>query len=119
MKYIIISVLFFTTACSGSNTPPELEGSYTNSFEHEFGRNEDTLIVKKINDKNIYQIFRHTGLVKKLDSKEFPKEVRIETWTLEYNTEKQILTELKQGKILIWEEKNHLLRMGNRAYKKL
>lgn len=120
MKYLIICFILLANACNSSKNDTALEGIYTASYEHEFGRNTDTLILKKANDVNgVYQITRHTGLIKKLDGKEFPKEVLIKNWILVYNADKQILTEQKEGKILVWNSNRLTLQLGDRSYKKI
>ncbi|MBC7588760.1 MAG: hypothetical protein H7178_10440 [Chitinophagaceae bacterium] len=120
MKYLIIWLLFFVAACSGSNNNTVLDGVYTASFEHEFAKTDDTLILKKANDGNgVYQIIRHSGVIKKLDGKIFPKEILTDTWTLDYNTDKQILTELKGGKTFIWDSNRLTLQFGETTYKKI
>jgi len=120
MKYLIIGLLLFATACTSPKNDAALNGIYTASYEHEFGKTDDTLILKKANNGNgVYQITRHTGLIKKLDGKEFPKEFLIETWTLEYNADKQTLTELREGKMLVWDSNRLTLQLGNRSYKKI
>ena len=120
MKYLIICLLFFEAACSGSNNNTVLDGVYTASFEHEFAKTDDTLILKKANDGNgVYQITRHSGVIKKLDGKIFPKEILTDTWTLDYNTDKQILTELKGGKTFIWDSNRLTLQFGETTYKKI
>jgi hypothetical protein len=120
MKYFMICFLFFVAACSSSNNNSALDGVYTASFEHEFAKTEDTLILKKANDGNgVYQITRHSGVIKKLDGKVFPKEILTDTWTLEYNADKQTLTELKEGKILVWDSNRLTLQFGATAYKKI
>ena len=120
MKYFILSFLLLAGACNNKKTDTALEGIYTASYEHEFGRNEDTLILKKANTgSEVYQITRHTGLIKKLDGKEFPKEVLSETWNLDYDDGKQIFTELREGKILVWDSNRLTLQLGNRSYKKI
>ena len=117
MKYLISSMLLFFAACNGVKTSDNLNGIYIASYEHEFGKTDDTLIVSKTNNsEKMYQIERHSGLVKKLDGKEFPKEVVTETWTLEYNPDKQILTELKKGKTLVWNAGSLSLQLGDRQY---
>ena len=74
MKYLIFCFLLLATACNSSKGDTALEGVYTASYEHEFGRNTDTLILKKANDGHgVYHITRHTGLIKKLMGKNFPK----------------------------------------------
>ena len=120
MKYLILYFSLLATACNSSRNDTALEGVYAASYEHEFGRNTDTLILKKANDGNgVYQVTRHTGLIKKLDGKEFPKEVLIKNWVLDYNAEKQILTEQKEGKILVWDSNRLTLQLGDRSYKKI
>lgn len=54
-----------------------------------------------------------------MDGKEFPKEIQVETWTLEYNADKQTLKELRQGKILVWDNNRLTLQLGERQYKKI
>ena len=56
---------------------------------------------------------------KKLDGKIFPKEILTDTWTLDYNTDKQILTELKGGKTFIWDSNRLTLQFGETTYKKI
>jgi hypothetical protein len=116
----MICFLFCVAACSSPNNNSALDGVYTASFEHEFAKTEDTLILKKANDGNgVYQITRHSGVIKKLDGKVFPKEILTDTWTLEYNADKQTLTELKEGKILVWDSNRLTLQFGAPAYKKI
>ena len=120
MKYLILGLIFFVAACSGSNNNTILDGVYTASFEHEFAKTDDTLILKKANDGNgVYQITRHSGVIKKLDGKIFPKEILTDTWMLDYNTDKQILTELKGGKTFIWDSNRLTLQFGETTYKKI
>ena len=120
MKYLIICLPFFVAACTGSNSNTGLDGVYTASFEHEFAKTDDTLILKKANDGNgVYQITRHSGVIKKLDGKIFPKEILTDTWTLDYNTDKQILTELKGGKTFIWDSNRLTLQFGETTYKRI
>ena len=120
MKYTIISLLLFITACNNSLTQTELNGIYTTSYNNEFGKGNDTLSVTKANDgEGIYQISKHLGVVKKLDGKEFPRELITETWTLEYDAAKQTLFELKTGKTLIWNSANKTIQLGNTLYKRI
>ena len=120
MKYTIFYFLFLAFGCTTSNNDKSLEGIYTAEYEHEFGRNTDTLILKKVNDGNgVYQIIRHTGLIKKMDGKEFPKEVLISTWVLNYNADTKTLTEQREGKTLVWDGNRLTLVLGDRSYKKM
>lgn len=83
----------------------------------EFGKTDDTLNLSKANSTgNVYQIERHSGLVKKMDGKEFPKEIVTEIWTLDYNPEKQTFTEMKKGKTIVWNSGTQSLQLGDRQY---
>lgn len=107
-------------ACNSPKNNAAITGVYTASYEHEFGKTDDTLTVSKANDGNeVYKINRHSGLIKKMDGKEFPKEIQVETWTLVYNSDKQTLKELRQGKILVWDNNRLTLQLGERHYKKI
>ena len=120
MKYLIFFFILLATACNSSKKDTALEGVYTASFGHEFAQTEDTLFVKKANDGNgVYQITRHSGVIKTMGGKIFPKEILTDTWTLEYNPDKQILTELKGGKTFIWDSNKLTLQFGETTYKKI
>ena len=120
MKYTIISLLLFITACNNSQIQTELKGIYTTSYNNEFGKGNDTLSITKANDgEGIYRISKHLGVVKKLDGKEFPRELITETWTLEYDAAKQTLFELKTGKTLIWNSANKTIQLGITLYKRI
>ena len=113
-------MLLFITACSNNSAERELIGIYTTTYDNEFGKGNDTLSLSKSNNgESIYQISKHLGVVKKLDGKEFPRELITETWTLEYNTAKQTLFELKTGKTLIWNGANKTIQLGNTQYKRI
>ena len=117
MKYVFICTLFFLIACNDVQSTDDLTGVYTAFYEHEFGKTDDTLTVTKSNNSNkMYQIERHSGLIKKMDGQEFPKELVTETWALEYDSDKKTLTELKQGKTLVWNNGTLSLQLGNRQY---
>jgi hypothetical protein len=120
MKYSIISLLLFITACNNSQTENKLNGVYTTYYDNEFGRGNDTLSFSKANDgEAIYKVSKHLGVVKKSDGKEFPRELITETWTLEYDAAKQTLFELKTGKTLVWNSTDKTIQLGNTLYKRI
>jgi hypothetical protein len=116
MKWIIVMLLF--SGCVGSID--KVEGIYVGHFEHEYGINDDTLILNKENDaENIYNITRRTGTIRKKDGKLFPKENKVEFWITEYNEEAKLFKELRRGKIITWNSKGETLKMGNTLYQKM
>lgn len=120
MKYFIIGFFLLGAGCSSLKSDSALTGIYAASYEHEFGKTDDTLIVKKANEGiGVYQIHRNSGLIKKSEGKEFPKEILTETLTLEFDADKQILKEMRKGKTLIWDNESRTLQLGERKYKKI
>lgn len=120
MKYFLICLVLFIASCNINKNESALPGVYVASYEHEFGKTDDTLTLTKASDgDDLYKIARHSGVIKKLDGKRFPKELLTEAWTLEYDGGKQTLTDLKMGKTLVWESNRLTLQLGNRVYKKI
>ena len=97
-----------------------LIGTYVGYAETEYGKMNDTLFVTKGNNTDyIFQIERHSGIIKKLDGREFPKELITETWTLEFDPIKKTLFELKGGKTLIWNDENTTLQLGDESFRQI
>ena len=120
MKNVFISIVIFMIGCTATNKDQDLPGIYTGKFEHEFAKNEDTFIVKKASDGNgVYEISRHTGMHKKLDGKLASKKTIIEDFMVEYNTNSQILTDLKEGRKFIWDRASRSILSGKTKYSKL
>ncbi len=118
MKYFLICLTLFVTSCNNSKNESALPGVYVASYEHEFGKTDDTLTLTRASDgEYLYKIARHSGVIKKLEGRLFPKELLIEVWTLEYDPGKQTLTDLRMGKTLIWDSNRLTLQLGNRVYK--
>ncbi len=102
MKKIFIAITIMLAGCNDT-----INGVYTCSYENEFYKINDTLELKTIS-KDIYHIDRRTGVNQKL---------KREAWTLKYDNEKQVLTEMKKGKIVV--VLGGELILGNRNYKKI
>lgn len=120
MKCTFICMLIFIVACNNNRNKDNLIGVYTASYEHEYGKTDDTLTLTQSNEtEKMYTIERHSGLIKKMDGKEFPKELVTAIWALQYNAAKQTLFELKEGRTLIWNSGTQSLLWGSTAYKKI
>ncbi len=120
MKYFLIGIFLFAVSCNNHRSDSALQGIYTTSYEHEFGKTDDTLTLTKASDgDDLYKIARHSGVIKKLDGKRFPKELLTELWTLEYDPAKQTLTDLRMGKTLVWDSNRLTLQLGERVYRKI
>jgi len=118
-KSILFYAFLLIISCNLSSSDNNLEGIYTCKYEHEFAKTEDTLLLTRINESgNYFQIVRHSGGIRYMDGKERPKQIITEKWKLEYDNNKKVLTEMKSGKILIWNPDKQLLILGNREYVK-
>jgi hypothetical protein len=120
MKYLTLGILIFLASCDNNSAEQSLAGIYIGHFEHQFAKNDDTLILKKANEGNgIYNLTRHTGLISKLDGKVLPKKNISENLIVEFSPDKQILTDVKEGRVLVWDKKTSTLQLGNTMYTKI
>ena len=119
MKNVFICIVIFMIGCTTTDKDQDLPGVYTGKFEHEFAKNEDTFIVKKASDgKGVYEITRHTGMRKIMDGKISPKKTIIEDFLVEYNTDSQIMTDLKEGRKFVWDRGSQSILSGKTKYSK-
>lgn len=119
MKYVFVCFSIFLFGCTSSTDYKNLDGTYVTHYENEYGVYDDTLTLRKANEKSIFQLTKHIGATRRLDDKVFPRELRTENWLLEYNSEKQTFFELRRGKTLIWTKSNSTLQIGSLIYKKI
>lgn len=114
MKKVLFYSLFLLFACNNSRTESKnLEGVYTAFHQHEFGKTNDTLIVTKPNDgNNIFKIVRHSGVVRTVDGKTFPKKITVDMYIVKYDEQNKILNELRTGKIFTWNSEKQQLNLG-------
>jgi hypothetical protein len=112
MKKVFVFYLFLSLISCNTITDQNPEGVYVCKFEHEFAKTEDTLLLKRIN-KNYFTIIRHSGVTSKANSK---KQIISEVWKLDYDNNKNVFTEMKTGKVLIWNADKQILIFGNREY---
>ena len=119
MKNVFIGIVIFMIGCTTTDKDQDLPGVYTGKFEHEFAKNEDTFIVKKASDgKGVYEISQHTGMRKIMDGKISAKKTIIEDFMVEYNTDSQIMTDLKEGRKFVWDRGSQSILSGKTKYSK-
>ena len=120
MKYFIICMLIIIAGCSDQQSEKSLQGTYAGYSETEYGKMDDTLFVRQTNNSGyIFQIERHSGVIKILDGKQFPKELIVENWTLELDPVKKTLFELKGGKTLVWNDEKKTLLLGDESFRQI
>lgn len=120
MKYILLSFLLYLTACTDVQKENVLAGVYVGHFEHEYGINDDTLIISKANEGDyIFKLLRKTATVRKENGVELAKKSTVRNYILEFDDKKDIFTDFKEGKIFLWNNKDKSIQLGNTVYKKL
>ena len=119
MKQLIVYCLVFLVSCKTFTGTDNLAGMYTAYHEHEFGKTQDTLMVTHANDgDNIYNITRHSGLVRTINGKIFPKKLMVDSYVARYNDKDKILQELRTGKIFIYNSQKQILVLGGTGFMK-
>ncbi len=117
MKYTLL-LMVVISACS-SPQPTKFPGTYTCAFEHEYGKTDDTIIVRKLNEgKNVFQVEMHTGFVRNNKSKKLPKELTSRNWVADFDDKKFTFVE-KNGTIILWNRAEQALLLGKRKYQKI
>ena len=114
MKKSIVYLVLLLTACNLTRTNQSPDGNYVCQFQNEFSNIADTLLLQKVND-NYYKITRHSGVTNKINNK---KQVINEQWKLEFEESKNVFTEVRTGKIILWDAAKHELLLGNRNYRR-
>lgn len=112
-----IAILLLVTACGQPNGQRPGAGSYVARFAHEFAMVEDTLRLSIPTDGvGMYLLEKRSGIRRMLDGKTFPKELRTESYVVEYDAVKQVFRDIKRGRLFLWDSKQQALLIGNRTY---
>lgn len=120
--FVIIGVMVFGCAlffgCSSDKVRDFMPGVYVNSAGGEFSVASDTLEVRPVEGTN-YVIHRRTGFNLVTEGKLGKRESEVEKWTAVYNSDTQVLTETKKGKLISFFPDSGSLSVGQRVYKKV
>lgn len=120
MKYFTICILFCLIACKNAVDEKDLEGVYVGHFEHEYALNDDTLLVSKASGgNNVFELKRQTGTIRKEAGKIFPKQYASETMMGTYDRDTHMITEMKNGRVFIWDKAQQQLQWGTVIYRKV
>lgn len=104
--------------CSGDKVRDFISGVYVNSAGGELSVANDTLEVQLVEGTN-YVIHRRTGFNLVTEGKLGKREYEVEKWTAVYNSDTQVLTETKKGKLISFFPDSGSLSVGQRVYKKV
>lgn len=119
IRYFLLLFLLPQSCLEHSGTN-DIEGTYVAHFEHTYAVNDDTLLVTKSSGgKNVFALTRQTGTTRKQEGKTFPKKHTTEKMMGTYNQDSQTITEMKKGRVFIWNDDQQQLQWGNIIYKKV
>ena len=120
--FIFYSTIVMLSCNTKSMLQPDslMDGTYAAFSENQYSQLNDTLKLTKTGNANgIYTITRHSATTRIINGKENPKKLSIENWILQYDPERQMLLELKGGKMLVWNFGDETIQWGSIKYKKL
>jgi hypothetical protein len=119
MKYIL-GILLLGAACRSVTEPVAdfIPGVYVRPFQTEFAVGSDTLELS-LQSANVYLIHKRSGFNRVKEGKLQAKEWRGEKWTAAWNTEKEVLEEMKRGKLLHFNVADGKLFLGASEYVKV
>lgn len=109
-------------ACTTKNDEVKgfIPGTYVRYSENEMGRRYDTLQIEILSAcSNNYRVIRFSSVQRLLDGQAFPWERRREVWACVYDEDKQIMNEMKKGKVMSFVPERSLLLVGSTEYKKI
>jgi hypothetical protein len=122
MKNILILLVIFCScnAITKDETESFIPGTYIRSSRHEFGKENDTLIISLQNaNARQYRIERKWRYQRVLDGKPIEPEYKITAASGTYSDKEHLLVESTTGLEYSFDIKRNLLFAGTNQYKKI
>lgn len=110
--------IVFYSCSSQTDTKDFIPGIYVREVKNEFSVGRDTLVISPFNT-NTFSII-HKGSYQRIkNGKLKPVERKYENWTATYDNNKQVLQEIKKGKVFLFDQSKNILFVGKSPYKKI
>jgi hypothetical protein len=127
LQFFAVVILLFFISCNGTqdrNAKNEvqsfIEGTYVRTFEGEYSKGNDTLIIDQPDNNNNYYTIKHNSSYQKIRSNQLlPAEHKTENWTAIFNEQTNVLEEQKYGKMISFLPDEDALLLGNSKFKKI
>lgn len=119
-QLFVFITLFGCQSILKDPTDKLIPGTYVHSSQHEFGKENDTLIISLQNPSaNQYKIERRWRYERALDGNKLDPEYKQTTTSSIYDEKENVLKESQTGLVYSFDQKQNLLFAGTTEYKKI
>jgi hypothetical protein len=126
-KILLFALVIALLSCneSQSNHASEkiksfITGKYIRTFEGEYSKGNDTLIIEQPDANNNYYTIQHKMSYRQIKDNQFlPVEYKTENWIAIFNEQTNLLEEQKKGKMISFLPDEKALLLGNSKFKKI
>lgn len=127
LKLLSSALIIAFISCNGTQNRIATEkvksfiaGTYIRTFEGEYSKGDDTLIIDQPDENNNYYRIQHKMSYQQIkDKKPLPVEYKTENWTAIFNEQTNVLEEQKKGKRLSFLPDEKALLLGGSKFKKI
>lgn len=117
LQFFALLIIWVWSGCTGFSAS-ELSGTYINSAGSEFSVADDTLRVEK-GEGNHFLIHRSTGFNLLDESGIRKRQYEREEWIAVYDTETDVMTEQRSGKLITFSPGGKEMLVGKRRYTRI
>ncbi|HEX8316242.1 MAG TPA: hypothetical protein VF609_14670 [Flavisolibacter sp.] len=119
--FVVVTIsVFFIYPYLRYTTPVNLEGAYIRYAEHEFGKEWDTLVIKKTGaSRNGYHVVRRWKYERVLDSKVLTPEYKRMKTSIQFLEDEGLFVEEESGIRYSFNNNKNELLAGTTIYKKI
>lgn len=117
-KILIISVWVFSACNESGYSKLKIEGIYVSSYESEFGKAMDTIIIAPLN-RGMFYLVRRVGYRRIVNGKQGAYEHSTDSSICSFNETTAQLQEQRHGRVYALARGGKELVMGGSAYKRI
>jgi len=116
---VVMAALLVT--CSGAlqkDVQEFIEGSYVRRFKTDFAAGIDSVVLQQQGEGH-YAITKYSRFSRIKDGAWLPEERHEEKMAGVYDAEKQVINEMKKGKVIHFDREKNMMLIGASAYQKI
>jgi hypothetical protein len=120
----IISVIIFAAMLGGCDrlaadkVSDFIPGTYVRTFEHEYARGSDTIVIARVNGTH-FLISKRSGFQRIKNGRMLPKELRGEQSAAVFREGDGVLEDERTRRVYVFDVRGRKLHIGNNEYVKL
>lgn len=120
LPFVTGSLLMLAAACAGSDSAKtSLTGTYADVYKKEFSQVYDTVEIKPLQGKDMYQVYTRTRIERRIDGKQMPSEYKAPPALMgNYDDEKKVIVIEGEPEYAV-DLKANTLTKGNGVFKKI